>query len=502
MGVLVLVLVSAAAARRDFIGDGVRHIPAALSGEVLLGEPRWLLFPAFASAVLRPFRAVGAIPDIERAIQPLLWLSVVCGAAFLWSLNRWLRAECGDGVRRAGALLLAGSCAPFLMLFSDVAEVQIATAIAAAGLAYARAHPDGERGATVAIAAIGGAALLYQGTLLALGLLPLVTGDLLRRRRVTIVLCGTVALVLLVMVIAQLSRGTSFSAAIATTLGGEANALTRSFMSQGSIGKYAAALIAGPPQGLVGLARFEGLAALITSLRTPDGGSFPAAVANTLRLLLGAACLGVLTIAAIRGRDWRLLCAALVIAALPVMRNQQYGYVKFYALWPIPVALAALRCWTRVLAAIAAAVFTANVWLLAGDISGGRRDYDTIRSAYQQARPPTCWMTTGWAPPFWYLWPGTTAPILGTLATGLDARQQAEALTDSLRRCFCDSSAVWTDATARDAALVATLADHFEYRDRDLRPMLLDDSQPMLTPGIRVYPEARRQDVCSALTPH
>ena len=501
MGVLVLVLVSAAAARRDFIGDGVRHIPAALSGEVLLGEPRWLLFPAFVSAVLRPLQAVGALPDIERAIQPLLWLSVACGAAFLLSLNRWLRAECDDGVRRAGALMLAGSCAPFLILFSDVGEVQLAAAIAAAGLAYARVRPHHERGAIVAIAAIGGATLIYQGAVLAIGMLPLVTGDMLRRRRVTIMLCGTVALVLLIMVAAQVIAGTSLSAAIATTLGGERNVLTRSFMSHRSIGEYAVALIAGPPQGIVSLTRFEGLAALIASLRTPAAGSFFVAVTNTLRLLLGAACVGVLATAAIRGRDWRLPFAALVILALPVMRNQQYGYVKFYALWPIPVALAALRCRPRVVAAIAAAVITANVWLLAEDISRGRRAYATIRGAYQQAGPATCWLTTGWAPPFWYLWPGTAAPILGTLGTGVDARRQAEGLTGSLRRCFCGSAAVWTDATTRDAALVSTLADHFEYREHDLRSMLLDDSQPMLTPGIRVYGEARRQDVCNALTP-
>src|SRR6185503_14301982 len=107
----VLLLVSAAAARRDFIGDGVRHIPAALAGEAPLGEARWLLFPALVFVVLRPLSALGTMPDVERAIQALLWLSVACGVVFLVSLNRWLRAESGDGARRAGALMLAGSCA-------------------------------------------------------------------------------------------------------------------------------------------------------------------------------------------------------------------------------------------------------------------------------------------------------------------------------------------------------------------------------------------------------
>jgi hypothetical protein len=501
LGLLVLLLVSAAAARRDFIGDGVRHIPAALAGEAPLGEARWLLFPALVFVVLRPLSALGTMPDVERAIQALLWLSVACGVVFLVSLNRWLRAESGDGARRAGALMLAGSCAPFLLLFSDVAEVQIAAAIAAAGLAYARVEPDNQRRAIVAIAAIGCATLLYQGTVLALGMLPLVTsGETLRRGRVTIVLCGTVALVLIVMVVAQFIAGTPLSAAVTTTLGGERNALTRSFMSQQTIDKYVIALVAGPPQGLVGLIRFDGVAALMGALRTPDAESFPVAVTNTLRLLLGAACLGVLAIAGIRHKDWRLLLAALVVLAIPVVRNQQYGYVKFYALWPIPVALAALRCRVRVIAAIAGAVFTANALLLAQNIQQGRRIHRILQSAYQKASPSTCWMTAGWAPPMWYLWPGTTAPILGTLGTGRDARVQADALTASLRHCFCQSSAVWTDATVRDAALVSTLAEHFDYRDRDLRPILLDDSPSMPAPAIRVYPETRRQDVCKALT--
>lgn len=36
--------------RVDFIGDGVRHLPPILANSrPILGEPRWLLFPAFLS---------------------------------------------------------------------------------------------------------------------------------------------------------------------------------------------------------------------------------------------------------------------------------------------------------------------------------------------------------------------------------------------------------------------------------------------------------------------
>jgi hypothetical protein len=128
LGLLTAMLVVAAASRRDFIGDGVRHLPAALSGPLHFGEARWAMFPPLLFALLRPLVAVGLIDGVESAIQPVLWLSVGCGVVFLVSVDKWLRAECEDPARRAAALLLAGSCASFVALFSDIAEVQVAVA--------------------------------------------------------------------------------------------------------------------------------------------------------------------------------------------------------------------------------------------------------------------------------------------------------------------------------------------------------------------------------------
>jgi hypothetical protein len=505
MGLLVVVLVAAAATRRDFIGDGVRHIPAALSGHLQVGEPRWLLFPPLVFVLVRPLSLFGTVTGVEGAIAPLLWLSVACGVVFLVSLERWLRAESSDGTRRAAALLLAGSCAPFLMLFSDVAEVQIATAIALMGLAYARTHQDCDRGAVVAIAAIACAALLYQATALAMGMLPLVARrNVLLSRRVMTALSGAVTLDLLAIVAVQLAQGTSPVAALSTIAGGERNPLMRSFMAQTSALKYAIALLAGPPQGIVAVKEFTGIPALFAALRTTDAASFAPAVINLLRLLLGAVCLCALSVEGVRRHDRRLLFAALILLLLPVLRNQQYGYGKFFALWPVLVALAAVRCPPRTVAVMATAVLVCNGWLIAEDIGRGRRLHRDIQQAYREASPSTCWMTSGWSPPLWYLWPGSTAPVLGTLATGSDPPAQAVALTNSLRRCFCQSTAVWTDTTKTDAAVVVNLAAHFAYRDIDLAGILLDDRQPanpMTSPAIHVYPDERRRQICESLVP-
>ena len=502
LGLLTAVLVVAAASRRDFIGDGVRHLPAALSGSLRFGEARWVMFPPLLFALLRPFAAVGLIDRVESAIQPVLWLSVGCGVFFIVRVDKWLRAECEDPARRAAALLLAGSCAPFLGLFSDIAEVQVAAAMAVAGLAYARAHPDGDRGAIVAIAAVAAATLIYEGTILALGMLPLVAARQTLLHRHVLAALGTAgAIVIVVIISAQVAAGIPLDLAVAATITGERNPLARSFMTQPSVAKYAVALLAGPPQGIVALRDFSGVSALVTGVRSSDAGTIALFAANILRLVLGLAVAGLLLAATVRYRDWRVLFAAAVILILPLLRNQQYAYVKFFALWPVPVAVAALRCRARTITVMASLVLISNGWLLAEEIQRGRRLHATIERAYRAVTPTTCWMTSGWAPPMWYLWPGTTAPVLGVLATGSDPRAQATALTRSLRACFCDSTAVWTDTTAGDASVVASLADHFDYRVVDLTTLLLDEpaaTTPALA-RIQTYPDAERQRICRVM---
>jgi hypothetical protein len=488
--------------RREFLGDGVRHLHAILSDQIQAGEPRWLLFPPLASVWVRALSAAGVIAGPEGALRALVVLSIASGILFLFSIRAWLRSESEDDARRAAALLLAGSCAPVLILFSDIAEPQVAAAIAAAGLAYARVWRDDEsRTRTAMLCAVGAiaiASLIYQGMILALGMLPLVvsTGTV-SRRDLLMASSGALVLVSMTMVAAQIATGTSALVAAAAVVQGEHNPLTRSMMASPSPWKYVAAVIAGPPQGIVALENFSGLKALASGVANGNQG----AIANVILLLLGFVATAMLVLRGVRDRQWRVLAAAAVILALPVVRNQQYAYVKFYVLWPIPVALLALRCRTRIVFMTATIVLATNAWLVGEQIREGRDRYRDARAIYASATPSTCWLTSGWTPPFPYLWPGNVTPILGTLATGTDPAAQRAALTASLRHCLCESDAVWTDTTSRDAGVVTSIARHFEYRDTDLALVLIDsrDVDGNSVPGVWVYSDSARQRRCRAV---
>ncbi len=498
---LAALLMIAGSMRREFLGDGVRHLDAILSGRMQPGEPRWLLFPPVASVWVRALSAIGLAGGAESALRALVVLSVSSGLVFLVSVRAWLRSEGADQPRRAAALLLAGSCAPVLVLFSDIAEPQLAAAVAAAGLAYARVRRDDDRRAPVAVlcavCAIAFAALIYQGVILALGMLPLVvSGRTVSRRRVILASGAGVLVVITIMIAIQVSTGTSARAAAAAVVQGEQNPLARSMMTTASPSKYLVAAIAGPPQGIVALPKYSGLRGLMSEVASGN----QMAIVNLLLLLLGSVVTGMLLISGVRHRQWLVLGAAAIVLALPVIRNQQYAYVKFYVLWPIPVALLALRCRARTAFITAAIVLLANGCLVAGQIRHGRDNYAAARAAYANVAPSTCWLTSGWTPPFAYLWPGRATPILGTLATGTDPVVQRAALTEALRRCFCDSDSVWSDTTKRDADMVTSIARHFDYHAIDLPSVLVDPSEapgnPM--PAVWVYSDPARQQACRA----
>lgn len=498
-------LIGLAAARRDFLGDGVRHLPAVLATHPKFGEPRWLLFPAIAWTWVRALSGVGVVTGADSAIQALLWMCVASGIAYLHAIRSWLVLECGDASRRAAALLLAGSCAPVLILFSDIAEPQIAAAVVICGLLYARRHRDdlnrANQGALVAIVAIAIATLMYQGAILALGMLPLVAyPPSLGKWRLAATAGAAVFLVFVVMIGAQVAAGTTVRLATTTAVAGERNPLTRSLMGRPSAAKYVAAIVAGPPQGVVALENFSGIPSLVTALRGEDAQAAQRGILNASRLLLGCVVVAILVAVGIRTASWRLLIALAVLLVLPVLRNQQDGYPKFFVLWPIPVALLAVRCRTRTIVLAAAAVLISNAWIVARDVRRGRELSTAVQADYARATPTTCWFTSGWSPPVSYLWPGTTVPLLGVLATGNDPVVQASALTVAIRRCFCESDAVWTDTSSRDAGSVTSLARHFAYTAIDLESVLVDPAErpsSISLTGVHVYPIADQQRICS-----
>ena len=64
-------------------------------------------------------------------------------------------------------------------------------------------------------------------------------------------------------------------------------------------------------------------------------------------------------------------CIALAMAAvvaLPVIRNSQYTYHKFYVLWPVLMAIASTKAPPKLVLAVAAIVLALNSALLARDV--------------------------------------------------------------------------------------------------------------------------------------
>jgi len=506
LGLLSALLISLAAARRDFLGDGVRHLPAVLAPHPSFGEPRWLLFPPLAWMWVRLVSGFTSLSGPWIAIQAMLWMCVASGIVCLSGIRTWLSIDGHDARTRASALLLAGSSAPVLILFSDFAEPQVAAAMVALGLTYARAGRDdprlAQRGAVVAIGVIAAATLIYQGAILALGMVPLVVSSkTLPARRVAAMIAVCVVGVFVVLIGAQVAAGATPVQAFAAAVRGERNPLTRSLMARPSAGKYLVASVAGPPQGIVGLENYSGIPALVSALGSDDERAARQAILNGSRLLLGCLVVAVLVVTGLRTAGWRVLGALSVLLILPVLRNQQYGYPKFFILWPIPVALLAARCRLRTIVAAGVAVLMANTWLVAHDVRRGRELFAALQADYARATPATCWFTSGWSPPLSYLWPGTTVPVIGILATGSDPATQASALTAAMQRCFCESTAVWTDTSSRDADVVASLARHFDYKAIDLRSVLADRSEldELGIPGAYSYSEPARNRVCRSV---
>lgn len=473
--VLAAILVSLAAWRQEFIGDGMRHIERVVAGGgSVTGEPRWLLHPALLFVLTRPFAWLSGSLDVASAARIVVFVSVGCGLIYLGALRSWLAAECRDPRHRAAAWLLAGSCAPVLALYSDIAEPQAPAALALASMAYGfrrRNSADAERGAIAAALGIGVASLFYQATILALASLPLVTRlDVLRRARVLAALVLSAALLPVTTIAVAVADGEPILQRLEEVARGEPNPLTRSKMGSASAAKYAAALVAGPPQAIVSLDEFTGLPALYHGLRSspPDR----VALLNAGRLAIGLTIYAAFLGSIVRGRRWTLLIAMAAMLALPMTRNQQYTYLKFYLLLPLFLGTVAVRWCPRIVWAAAAVVLALNSMLFADLVERGRNRYAAVQLAYASATPGTCWMTSGWTPPFPELWPGRSVGILQTLATGRDPAGQGQQLTARMRECFCDADAVWTDTTAATDTSVANVARHYGYTAVDLRGLL------------------------------
>ena len=470
---LVALVAVAAACRQAFSGDGTRHVVDALgTPRAPIGEVRWLLFPTLVWALARPLAEMGWIASVDAALRPLSALTVAAGAAYLLALRRWLIAIDIPVRSRAAAVAMAAATAPFLALYSDFAEPPIAAALVVCALARTASLTRAGRmtGGQIAIAAgaIAAASLLYQGVVLGLALLPLcLDAATLRRRSTWAIVAATAGGALVFAVALRVHAGDSATVAIRSiSNGGERSELTRAFLGTASAAKWVVAAIVGPAQAFVALDRFAGLPALASAIvRGPARG---AAVVNGVRLTVGLLLLAALASAIVVHRDWRLALAIASVIALPVLRNNQYAYAKFFVLWPALVAVAASRFPAARVFAVAVVLLALNGSLVAREIQSGRAEHAEALTLYRTVPADACFLTSGWGAPFQHLWPGRTVAVIAELTMSTEA----SGLARDIGACFCDAPIVWTDTPAESAATVRFIADRFEYRAVDIAALL------------------------------
>jgi len=382
------------------------------------------------------------------------------------------------------------------------------------GLGYAAAGrpdaPDARRRILIAVAAIALGGLVYQGVSLAIGLLPLVVPfrELLRPRT-AVPAAMILAMVPIVMIGLLLVTGDSLAHAATRVALGAENPLNRSFLQRPGLEPYVVALVAGPPLGVLQMGEFVGFNRVLAQLSDPNARG--AAIWTLVLFLLGGVIVAALMFAAARARAWWVLVGFAALLVLPVLLHPDYyGYTKFYILFPVVLAVAAVHLPARVAGTIALIVALINVPARVDGLIQERAFARVVTPVYEAAGTKACWVTSGWVPPLWMRWRGQNCGILNTLAwgTGENANRllatQHRALTECLEACFCRSSEVLTDNMTSDArSVVQQLATRFGFDRIAIGDLLLRPGEgETLTPGDRPilrYRPDRQHQVCDAI---
>ena len=516
------VVAAAGFARRDFTGDGVRHLWAIVAGDgPHLGEPRWILFPGLLYLLLRPFVVVGLAPTVESLTRVMMGATVLAGTAYMLGLRACLVAAHVPERRRAAALALAGASSGLFLASTDLMEPIFGAALVVCALGWAARRvarmgstaAEHRRALLVAVAAIALAALTYQGLVLALGLLPLVfPREVLRDRRALALSLAILACVPIFMLGGLALTGDSVPHALKRALQGEENPLYRSFLRRPGPMPRVVALVAGPPNGLATLVTFHGFNGLFASLRGGPGRS--EALSTLVRFAWGGGIVLAGLLAALRRKDRGLLVAFAAMMILPVVRCHQYSYIKFYIFMAVLVAYGAARARPAIVGVMAVGLLWLNVKPTLATAPAGLADYHEHATVYAQQGPRSCWVTSAWVPTYYFLWPGRICGVLTTLSGGhgeveRDVVTAAHVATTScLEACFCDSSAVLTDDLTDPAGAgnLAGLARQFQYTDFDLGELIEPAARAervspagASTPIYR-YPLADQRRICEGLT--
>lgn len=459
-----------AALRVNFIGDGVRHLSPILNeSRPRLGEPRWLLFPAFLFAIIKPLQVAGLVHSAQDAVRVFLALDWFAGFAYLLLLRQWLLSRSVSPFSRAGALLIAGMTMPLLHFATDIVEAMVPATIALAGLAYLASRPPERvsKGLYVAAAAIAFAALLYQGTILALALIPCATprGASVRMRTI-VMFCAVLAVTPLLTLTALVAAGNNPGTAVLLIFTGEGNTLYRDSMASRRLPIWErpiAAISLGTARSIIEIPDNRGFRKgwelLSHRVTFAKGVSYVGGCLFALLLVAAGA------VVVIRRRDLRLAIAFAGILILSMVRG--YAYLKFYVLMPVLVALVAAISPPAIVLGAGAIVGYFNLTYLGRDFARDRQLAHDLAPLYEMAGGSACWLTTGWGPPL-FGWPGTLCSmshVLTDAPTGqLDAMiaDNNIKMVESFRRCFCDSSAVYTDDVAVSSQpAVIEMAKHY-----------------------------------------
>ncbi len=507
-----------AALRVSYLGDGLRHLgPILTESRPVVGEPRWLLFPAFLFAVIKPLQVIGAVTSARDAVRVFAALDFMAGIAYLLLVKRWLTARGVGPVARAAALLLAGMTVPLLRYSTDTIEPLIPATIALAGIVYLASRPagDGAKGLLGAGAAIALATLLYQGLFLAVALVPCAAerGGRFRARTI-VIFCALLAAAPAVMLATTVATGNrSPRAAIRRVLTGEENSMYRKSLWHKVEGwptwtPYLAAVSLGPARSIVMTPRNEGIARGVRLL-----GNRATLVDGLLgfgRLMFAIALIAAGVAMVLRRREWRMLVAIAGVLVLPIVRPFGFSYLKFYVLMPAVVAVVAAGAPPAAVLGAGAIVGAFNLSNLARDTANDRRLARDIAPLYESAGAAACWLTTGWGPPI-FGWPGSECSMRHVLTQAHTERvdemiaENNRELIESLRRCFCESTAVYTDDVAEDSReQVLGLANEYKFTGFELNGLIWNRERGELAfdrDGIRVYRYSggAQSEICASL---
>jgi hypothetical protein len=506
--------------RRDYNGDGMRHLPAAISpGWPHFGSSRWLLFPWLLKGLLRPFVVLGLARDVWQAATIFAFTNVACGFVYLLCLRKWLVIRGAPTSARSAALLIAAGCVPLLQLCSDVTEPTIPATLVIAGLTFAAVRSnDAARvhtGILVAVASIALATLLYQALILALGLLPLAVGprtlgralrDTYTRAACAVLLALVPAIILTTLVMG----GDTIGHAAWRAINGDWTAVYRAYAAPGgghSPSRLLAALIFGPSANIfVVPGNVTGLSSLVPRLRS--AGERSEALAQVAVVLSSVALMGGATVVAFRRRDWPWFFALTILMLLPLSRTFQYSYVKFYTLLPALLAIVALAINPRIAAGVGCALLLFNGTVVAATVAEKRTAY-TANAAYEETLPPgSCWLTAGWMARETQSWTGFSCGLLRSFpqSAGDDleagSREASRIFTECVTRCFCDAPMVMTDEfTPEHRDVVHT--NGFYYRGTNLDDLLWTPEKgivvPKQPPEIFVYSKDAQVRACTKI---